>query len=364
MSHELRTPLNAILGFGQLLKFTQKESLSTSQMTRVDRIMKAGKHLLELIDEVLELSRIESGSMTVSLENINLTDNMNSVLILIQPVAEKFEVAIENNLGSNLWVQADSTRLKQVLLNLLSNAVKYNRSGGKVTLDFENTSDNKGRICVTDTGKGISEEKQKSLFQPFNRLGAESTDIESTGIGLTITKHLVELMKGSLTLENTPGQGSCFIVELPMGKDIEYESQAKEVVISIEADGKNLHTVLYIEDNPANLALVEAILSEQPNIKFLSAPQAKLGIELALSHHPQLILMDIDLPGMNGVEAMEQLKSFDETRDIPVIAVSANAMKKDIETAMAAGFKDYVVKPIDMMGFVKAINDILIKKTQ
>jgi signal transduction histidine kinase/CheY-like chemotaxis protein len=363
MSHELRTPMNAILGFGQLLKFSQKDSLNESQTKSVDRILKAGNHLLELINEVLDLSRIESGSMTVSIEDVNLTGSMDSVLVLIQPEVDKFRVTIENNLDSQLCVRADSTRLKQVLLNLLSNAVKYNQPGGKVTLDCKSIPDNKVRISLTDTGRGIPEEKLKSLFQPFNRLGAEATEIEGTGIGLTITKHLVELMAGSLTVESTLGQGSCFSFELPMGKGLEKASLTKESIVPIESEGEDHHTVLYIEDNPDNLALVQQILVEQPNIKFLSAVKAQSGIELARSHQPKLILMDIDLPDMSGIEAMEILKSFDETRGIPVIAVSANAMEKDIDKAMDAGFKDYIVKPINVPRFIKIIDDILSKET-
>ncbi len=361
MSHELRTPMNAILGFGQLLMLSQKESLTDSQSNNVNRILNAGNHLLELINEILDLSRIESGSMTILIEDINLTSSVDSVLPLVQPMARELEVEIENNLDSNVCVLADLTRLKQVLLNLLTNAVKYNKPKGRVVLDCEISSDDKVRINVTDNGMGISEEKKKFLFQPFNRLGAEATEIQGTGIGLTITKHLIELMQGSITLESTVGHGSCFAVELPMAMSTGNicESQTKTPFSSIETDEKIRHTILYVEDNPQNLELVQAILSEQSNIKLISATRAQLGIDLARSHQPHLILMDINLPEMSGIEALEKLKSFDETRSIPTIAVSANAMKEDIDKAMAAGFNNYIIKPIDITVFMKVITETL-----
>lgn len=361
MSHELRTPMNAILGFGQLLKHSKRESLSSSQSNNVNRILNAGNHLLELIDEILDLSRIEAGSMNIVIENTNVTAVLDSVLPLVQPLTEEFDVEIENNLDSDVFVLADFTRLKQVLLNLLSNAVKYNKLKGKVILDCKVTSVGTALISVTDTGNGIPEEKQDALFQPFNRLGAETSEIQGTGIGLTITKHLIELMRGTLSVESTIGRGSCFTIELPLvtNKDNKCDPLIQESASPIEEEGRTSHTILYVEDNLQNLELVQAILNEQKNIKLLTASHAQMGIDLAISRQPHLILMDINLPEMSGIEALEKLKLIDETRNIPVIAVSANAMKDEVDRAMAAGFIKYIVKPINITIFVKTINEIL-----
>ena len=359
MSHELRTPLNAIIGFAQLLKRNRENNFSERQKNNTEEIIKAGKHLLELISEVLDLAKIESGTMTVCVEEVNLNELIDEVISLILPLAEARGIRIVNHVlyYPDLCLMGDRVRLKQVLLNLGSNAVKYNREEGKITLDCEIIENSRVSIKVEDTGEGLSEEDQKALFEPFQRLDAEGTEIEGTGIGLTITKNLVELMDGKLSVTSEVGKGSCFIIDLQKVGDtgqkvepvqeLEEEEQVKE-----ETEKEIKHTLLYVEDNPTNLNLVQQIIMEDfPEINLLDAPNAPLGIEMAKAHKPKLILMDINLPGMDGFEAFEKLQTFEETKAIPVIAISANAMQKQIERAKDAGFTDYIVKPIDPNGF-------------
>ncbi len=318
MSHELRTPLNAIIGFAQLLKRNKENNFSERQKNNTEEIIKAGKHLLELISEVLDLAKIESGTMTVCVEEVNLNELIDEVISLILPLAEARNIRIINHVlhYPDLVIMGDRVRLKQVLLNLGSNAVKYNREDGKITLDCE-IIDERVAIKVIDTGEGLSEEDQKALFEPFQRLDAEGTEIEGTGIGLTITKNLVELMEGGLSVTSELGVGSCFIIELQKvgetGKKIETveesteEEEVKEEVVKL--------TLLYVEDNPTNLNLVQQIVMEDfPDMNLMDAPNASLGIEMARAHKPKLILMDINLPGMDGFEAFEQLKTYEETK--------------------------------------------------
>ncbi|GJL77036.1 MAG: histidine kinase [Nitrospinaceae bacterium] len=359
MSHELRTPMNAILGFGQLLEYDTKEPLTESQKPKVSEILKAGNHLLELINEVLDLSRIESGELTLSIENVNLHALVEETIFLVVPLAQQYDIQIENKIpdaSNSVFVRADRTKLKQVLLNLISNAVKYNCKKGSVILDCERGPANKIRVNITDTGPGLSMEQQKHIFEPFNRLDADKTDIEGTGIGLTITKRLLETMEGSILLKSQPEKGSCFIIELPEGKEIQPDGldscqKAKE----LQPDSGQRYTLLYVEDNPANLNLVEQILECRPDITLLSASRSQLGIDLACSHKPDLILMDIHMPEMDGITAMKKLKGYEETRDIPIIAVSANAMKSDIEKSLKDGFDAYITKPLNIKEFFAKI---------
>ncbi len=376
MSHELRTPMNAILGFSQLLDYNTKEPLTISQKDKVNEILKAGNHLLELINEVLDLSHIESGMLSLSIENVGLHEVIGEAILLVAPLAQQRNIKIENHISKNpepVFVLADRTKLKQVLLNLISNAVKYNCENGSVILDCEQDSNNRTRINVTDTGTGISKEQQENLFQPFNRLDAKNSNIEGTGIGLTITKRLVETMKGSIAFDSNPGKGSRFSIELPGGKETgllkESDSEQEKVTPSSGIAGQ--FKLLYVEDNPANLHLVEQILQSRPEINLHSASRAQLGIDLARAHQPDLILMDIHMPEMNGITAMKKLKNYEETRDIPVIAVSANAMESDIQKGLDAGFKGYITKPFDIPNFfmeidrfVKAKNSPLVGSTK
>jgi len=353
MSHELRTPMNAILGFGQLLEYDTKEPLSNSQKNRVNEILKAGNHLLKLINEVLDLSHIESGQLDLSVEDIFVSNTIDDALTLISPMAEQRNIQITNHLSNHpqLSIKADLTRFKQVLLNLLSNAVKYNQDGGSITLDFQKNDEDKIRIDIIDTGEGISEDNLNHLFKPFNRLGSENSALEGTGIGLTITKHLIEMMGGTISVQSTLGKGSQFSIVFAEGKQVAWQQEKQVITPELKAPentGEQKRTLLYVEDNPANLMLVEQILRSRSEIKLLSAPQAQMGIELARVHKPDLILMDINMLEMDGITAMKKLKNYEETRDIPVIAVSANAMECDIKRGLDAGFNGYITKPFDI----------------
>jgi PAS domain S-box-containing protein len=365
MSHELRTPMNAILGFTQLMEESTRDPLPKAHRKRTSQILKAGNHLLELINEVLDLASIESGKITVSLEPICIADLAEEVLTVVRPMSQKFNITLINEIirNKNIYVLADKTRLKQILLNLLSNGIKYNRQEGSVTLSAFIEKNSQLRINIIDTGMGIPEEKFNQLFAPFNRLGAENSEIEGTGIGMTISKKLIELMDGSIGVESTLGAGSTFYISLPVCQLQQGAGESEK----LSDAGKNKEseedirpfTLLYIEDNPANLKLVEDILEDFIEINLLSSPDAELGLDIALYQKPDLILMDINLPGMDGIEALKRLKNFEETHDIPVIAMSANAMKKDIDRTLAEGFKAYITKPIDIGNFRKTIEEEL-----
>ncbi len=363
MSHELRTPMNAILGFAQLMQGSTKDPLPKSHQNRVTQILQAGNHLLELINEVLDLASIEAGKITVSLEPVCVADLVADVLTVVRPLAQNFNVELIDKITLNkkVYVLADKTRLKQVVLNLLSNGIKYNRRGGAITLSSHLEEGSRLRIDVRDTGMGIAEDKLKQLFDPFNRLGAENGEIEGTGIGMTISKKLLEVMHGSISVQSTVGEGSTFSISLPACL-LPSPLNEPGTTPTLEKDWAIVNktkpfTLLYIEDNAVNLKLVEDILSDYPEIKLLSATNAKMGIEIALSKKPNLILMDINLPDFDGVEALKRLRNFEETHAIPVIAISANAMKKDIDRAMAEGFKAYITKPIDIGNFRKMIEE-------
>ncbi|MGK0179462.1 MAG: PAS domain S-box-containing protein [Nitrospinales bacterium] len=363
MSHELRTPMNAILGFAQIMNESRKDPLSDSHKSRIGQILKAGNHLLELINEVLDLTQVEAGKTTVSLEPINIAELVMDVLNVIRPMAEKFNIDLIDEVSTQATVHifADRTRLKQVLFNLLSNGIKYNRKEGSVTLSLEKQNDGILNILVSDTGMGISPEKLKKIFIPFNRLGAEGGEIEGTGIGMTISKKLIELMNGIIRVHSTMGKGSQFSISLP-GCDpttIENKMDDPHLEAPNPTNPKRKYTVLYIEDNKANVLLVKDIFSDYPKVDILAAPQAAMGLDLAHAHQPDLILLDINLPGMDGYEALKRLQHMEETHDIPVIALSANAMQKDIDRAIEAGFKDYITKPIDMAKFKKMLDEFV-----
>lgn len=372
MSHELRTPMNAILGYSQLLTMETDPGLTESQCENVVEIITAGKHLLELINEVLDLSRIEAGRIDLSIETVEVCVVVQECLSLISPMAKDrgIAISIENEglmielddiKGTNVLVMADHIRLKQVLLNLLTNAVKYNHEQGKIILAFEHRPDGYERISVKDTGPGIARENMDNLFQAFNRMGAENSKIEGTGIGLVITKNITELMGGRIGVESEAKKGSSFWIELPRGvaqqkKPPANTGQDADVVQEV---GSENHTVLYVEDNPANLRLVSQVLGQRGDIHFLSAHEPMLGLDLASKRVPDIILLDINLPGMDGFGVLEQLRKREETKNIPVIAISANAMESDIKKASLAGFDDYLTKPIDLPNLVRTINAYL-----
>ena len=363
MSHELRTPLNSILGFSQVLNTDPDEPLTGSQKESVRQILKAGWHLLALINEVLDLARIESGKLPISIESVGVEQIVREAMTLIAPVAEKHQVKVfdETKPFRQLFVMADRTRLKQVLLNLLSNGVKYNRPGGTVTLSCSRLDDRQGRLrlSVQDSGPGIARDEQSQLFTPFTRLNAK-TDVEGAGMGLAITKRLVELMGGSIGVESEPGRGSRFFFELNIGLKPLMEMEETDPSMIIVRRGATEVTLLHIEDNPANRALVSRILERRPHIKILAAETAEKGIEIARTRDPDLIVMDINLPGIDGFEALARLRSFSDTRNIPVIALSANAMPSEVKRGLEAGFLQYLTKPVDVKEFLRTI-DVFLK---
>ncbi|MCW9057866.1 MAG: response regulator [Gammaproteobacteria bacterium] len=360
MSHELRTPMNAILGFGQLLE--SDDALDEEQRDSVREILHGGRHLLELINEVLDLARVESGRIDLSLEPVELCGVMHECFSLMQPLAEPHSIRLRHAGVDGALVRADRTRLKQVLLNLLSNAVKYNREGGEVGIEVTSADDGQMRISINDTGMGIPVERQKELFQPFNRLGAEATEVEGTGIGLTITRRLVEMMGGRIGMESMPGRGSRFWVELPLEALPATGGAATDFSTPDGPDpsaDRPRRRVLYIEDNPANLKLVSQLLGRRRHIHLLTAHTPSLGLELAIAHRPDLILLDINMPGMDGYQLLSVLRTDARLGSIPVVAVTANAMPRDIERGRAAGFSDYLSKPIDIKRFYAILDQWL-----
>ncbi|MDP3347766.1 MAG: ATP-binding protein [Hydrogenophaga sp.] len=357
MSHELRTPMNAVLGFGQLMEYD--DTLPAEHLDSVREILKAGHHLLELINEVLDLVKVESGQIDLSLEPVEVCPVVAECLDLVGPLAAKRGIQVSQIGLAGAMLRADRTRLKQALLNLLGNAIKYNREGGSVLLDVQTEGDDRLRIRVTDTGPGIPAARLNELFQPFNRLGAENSNTEGTGIGLTITRRIVEMMGGSVDVRSEVGVGSTFWIELPLesapNPELGQPQREPDEGTPDGAPERHLQmpqqTVLYIEDNPSNIKLVAQILGRRKHIQLLTAHTPELGIELALGHHPELILLDISMPGMDGYQVLEIFKADARLKAIPVVAVTANAMTRDIERGLAAGFNDYLTKPLDVARF-------------
>ncbi|MCA1940476.1 MAG: PAS domain S-box protein [Caenispirillum bisanense] len=366
MSHELRTPLNAILGFAQLLEASRKDPLTDKQKSHVQHILKGGQHLLDLINEVLDLARIEAGKLTLSIEDISPADVIDECLSITETLAERRGIAVQRAFALPLpGVRADYTRLKQVLLNLLSNAVKYNREEGRITLAVGPGAPGMLRFAVTDTGRGIPADKFVSLFEPFNRLGAETTEVEGTGIGLTITRELTERMGGTIGVESEVGVGSTFWVEMPLSEarlDLPVEIEALGDATADASAGPSLR-VLYVEDNPANMRLMEEVMEELGNVDLRTAHTAELGIELAVRERPDLILMDVNLPGMDGFQALAILREQPETRTTPIIALTANATASSIQKGIAAGFTAYLTKPVVIPQLMQAIRDAVEGRT-
>lgn len=357
MSHELRTPMNAIIGFAQMLEYDS--GLNTDQQDNVHEILKAGRHLLELINEVLDLAKIESGRIDLSLEPVDLATVVQDCRHLIQPLAAARGIALEMTVPSGIAVRADRVRLKQVLLNLLSNAVKYNRDAGGVILTAATHGKETLRLTVADTGPGIAPARMAELFQPFNRLDAEHSDIEGTGIGLTITRRLVELMGGAVSAESEVGIGSRFHVDLPVGSPAALADTAGAAMPGADVGATRDRCVLCIDDNPVNLKLIAQMLGMRPGVRLITAHLPELGIELALAHRPDLILLDINMPGMDGYQVLKILQAEPRLKPIPVVAVTANAMPRDIERGRAAGFVEYLTKPIDLGLFLATIDRCL-----
>src|SRR5256714_1328403 len=369
MSHELRSPLNAILGFAQLME-SASPSPTASQKESIAQILQAGWHLLKLINEILDLAVIESGKVSLSPEPVSLAEVMSECQAMMEPQAQQRGIRMTFPPFDNpIFVMADRTRLKQIVINLLSNAIKYNKEHGTVIVDCAASaapssdlgaaSPKRIRISVKDTGAGLPPEKVAQLFQPFNRLGQEAGGVAGTGIGLVVTKQLAELMQGALGVESTVGTGSVFWCELISVAAPELIVQTSETAPIHQPQAPasaGLRTLLYVEDNPANMKLVEQLIARRPDIRLLTAVNGTLGIELARTAHPKVILMDINLPGINGIEALKILRQDSSTAHIPIVALSANAMPRDIALGLEVGFFRYLTKPIKVNEFMTALD--------
>jgi CheY-like chemotaxis protein len=357
MSHELRTPLNAIIGFGQLLA---ADSGAQPQRLKLftEHIVGAGRHLLSLINEILNLAQIEAGRVSLSLEPVPLDEVLAECRTMIEPLATRRGIALEFPGCPGDVVLADRTRLKQVLLNLLSNAVKYNRDGGTVWVSCAHPGPNL-HLAVRDTGAGLRPEQLAALFQPFNRLGQEGGTQEGTGIGLVVTKRLVELMDGRIGVDSEPGRGSEFWIELPLAAAQHPAGPGPQDDTAVANAPAELATVLCVEDNPTNLQLVEAILMSRPGLRLLTARDGETGVALARAHRPQVILMDNHMPGMSGHEAQALLHSDPATAHIPVIALTADAMPEAVQQGLAAGYFRYLTKPVAPAELLRAVDEAL-----
>ena len=362
MSHELRSPLNAILGFAQLME-SDTPAPTPAQGESIIQILNAGWYLLELINEILDLATIESGKLSMSLEPVSLDELLLECHSMIEPLAQRRGIRMSvPHSDAPYCVYADRTRIKQVLINLVSNAIKYNRPRGSVAVDCTaNTVTGRIRISITDTGAGLAPENLTQLFQPFNRLGQEINGEEGTGIGLVVSKRLVELMDGAIGVESTVGTGSVFWVELPSTAPLVVPAavDAAAAAESAASTVAGLRTLLYVEDNPANLQLVERLIGRRTDLRLLSAVDGNRGVELARTCLPDVILMDINLPGISGIEALKILRDHKTTSHIPVVALSANAMPRDIHKGTEAGFFRYLTKPIKVTDFNDVVNEAL-----
>jgi signal transduction histidine kinase/AmiR/NasT family two-component response regulator len=362
MSHELRTPLNAILGFAQLME-SGSPVPTTAQQRSIEQILKAGWYLLELINEVLDLALIESGKLSLSTEPVSLAEVIQECETMTEAAALSRGVSVSfPDFDTAYFVKVDRTRLKQVVINLLSNAIKYNCPAGTVVVGCIVPTPGRIRICIEDSGAGLSQEKMAQLFQPFNRLGQETSGEEGTGIGLVTAKRLVELMDGTIGVESTVGKGSVFWVELDLTDERQHVIDTTESASIAPAkleEGAQLRTVLYVEDNPANMMLVEDLMARRPDFRLLSATDGSQGIEIARTARPDMILMDINLPGISGIEAMKVLREDAATAHIPVVALSGNAIPRDIRKGLEAGFFGYLTKPINVVEFMNTVDATL-----
>jgi PAS domain S-box-containing protein len=362
MSHELRSPLNAILGFAQLMESDSPEP-TPRQKENIGQILQAGWHLLKLINEILDLAKIESGKLSLSPESVSLAEVLVECRGMIEGQAQKRSIHMTfPQFDIPCFIHADRTRLKQILINLLSNAIKYNREQGTVEVAYTVSSPGRIRVSINDTGTGLPPEKLAQLFQPFNRLGQEAGTEEGTGIGLVVAKKLTELMGGVIGVESSVGMGSVFWFELMAAAKPQFGVESGKPKAHAQSDVRSnarVRTVLYVEDNPANMKLVEQIIARRPDLRLLSATTGTLGIELAHENQPDVILMDINLPDISGIDALRLLRKDPATEHIPLVAISANAMPHDIEKGLQAGFFRYLTKPIKVDEFMVALNAAL-----
>ena len=362
LSHELRTPLNVILGFAQLIE-SGVPPPPASQKQNLEQILVAGRYLLELTNRILDRALIESGKVTLSQEPVSLAEVMAECQTMIAPQAARRHIrTVFPQFEIPCFVRADRTRVKQVLMNLLLNAIKYNKPGGAVSIECKLRPDNRIRICVRDTGKGLTAEQLSQLFQPFNRLGQEAGTEDGVGIGLVVSKQLAEAMGGTIGADSTVGEGSVFWIELEMTTapelalpDIGYIPHTQQQL----PDGAAPRTVLYVEDNPANLELVRQLIGRRADLNLVTAANGKLGIESVRLHRPSVVLMDINMPGISGIDAMRILHADPSTAHIPIIALSANAMPHDIAKGLEVGFFNYVTKPIKVGEFMDTLDAAL-----
>jgi signal transduction histidine kinase/DNA-binding NarL/FixJ family response regulator len=352
MSHELRTPLNSILGFSQLLMNGKSyEPLTARQAGAVQQIEQAGRHLLLMIDDILELSRIEAGRLPLAIEAVEVAALVEEAASMLQPAAIAANVTVHTDAAfRGLFVRADKRRLLQVLINLLSNGIKYNKQGGSVSVSCREV-DGEVRIAVSDTGVGIATQQLNGVFEPFNRLGQDRSGIVGNGVGLALCRRLIEAMRGAIRVDSVEGKGSTFTVMLPLGAQTDWATP----------NLGPLATVLYIEDNPANVLLMRHIMKEMSDIELVAATNAREGMELARGLQPRLILLDINLPEMDGFEVLKLLRSDPHTSEIPVFAVTANALPKDLERGVAAGFDHYLTKPLNIPQFIAAVEVALLQ---
>lgn len=356
MSHELRTPLAAIMGFSELFALAD---LDEKKSEWAATLLRAGKHLLQLVDEVLDISRIEAGELSFSVEPVAVWPLLADAMEMIQPMAEGRRVTLHEPVirDGSRYVRADTQRLKQVLINLLSNAVKYNREGGEVEVSAGTVGSDRVRIGVTDTGPGIDPDSFDKLFIPFERLDA-GADVEGTGLGLALSRSLVEAMDGTLTVSSALGEGSTFTVELWMGEPAAVEAAAErhdgDLIATRSYDGER--RLLYVEDTVANIRLVEEILSARPSIRLLPAGMGSLGIELAMEHRPDLVLLDLHLPDIGGQEVLARLRADERTKDIPVVVLSADATDRTPGPLLDAGAQAYLTKPIGVRDLLEVVD--------
>ena len=361
MSHELRTPLNAILGFAQLLEMTP---LDRDKKEAVGQILKAGQHLLGLINEVLEIAKIEAGRLSLSPEAVRVSSAVQETLDLLTPMAARRQILVRDEVARDRQrhVLADQQRLKQVLLNLTSNAIKYNCEGGTVTISAEEVDGNRLRIRVRDTGPGIKTLDQTKLFTPFERLGAEQTGVEGTGLGLALSKRLLEMMGGSIGVENNQDRGATFWMDLPLVPDpvAQLKTAVEDLPLpAAPATNQRQRIVLYVEDNLSNINLIEHIIVHRPQVKLVAAMQGRLGLDLAREHRPDLILLDLHLPDISGEDVLQGLRQVPELLHIPVIVISADATRGRIERLLSMGVLDYLPKPLDIKRFLQLLDSCL-----